>query len=302
MSELHKHTNQTVYLDIYGGVADALPVATLTAADGTTRDLSIEQDAPPTGIDDRYHVVLTMADTQNEGDIKVTWEFSINDVDVEKVDQFSVVTPYLSISEIKDILGEDATDDEAREAEAGVRHIINAHCGQTFGKFVGKRSITGSGDTNLRMPQRLISYSTINGNAYWNDILALRGGGWFLSRKHVYAPSIRADFDGWHQDPNSGVITAPYSRAYGTFQEHFEYEIDGIWGWESVPEPVKAAAKLLVNDYACGDSLYRDRFLTSMTAADWRIQFHEGAFSNTGNVRANQLLAEFVLRRGWVVI
>ena len=67
-------------------------------------------------------------------------------------------------------------------------------------------------------------------------------------------------------------------------------------------DQVKEAAKLLVNDYACAEQTYRDRYLTSMTAADWRIQFHSGAFLKTGNVRADQLLRDFVLKGGWAVI
>lgn len=237
----------------------------------------------------------------NDATVRLEWSFTVGGSGTyTESDTYSVVTPVLSLSEVKDII-EDESNEEATRVEKAVRHIINAHTGQSFGKYVGPISVTGSGEANLRMPRRLISFSTINGNSYWNPMLSLRGGGWFLQSKHIYAPSVRADFDGWHYS-NSAPIVAPPSKTVTTFLKNAEYVIDGVWGWEEVPDAVREAAKLLVNDYACGDSLYRDRFLTSMTAADWRIQFHDGAFSNTGNVRANQLLAEYVLRRGWVVI
>lgn len=239
---------------------------------------------------------------QEDGDIEIIIIFYLEGKRYEKSQTLTVVTPYLELHEIKKIIESDS-DEDAREVESAVRHIINAHCGQNFGKFTGKLSVSGSGDNTLRMPRRLISYRSINNSTYWVQNFALRGGGWFLITKAPHGPpSVRADYEGWHYNPNSGVISAPPLREFVSFVDNAEYVIDGVWGWNDVPEPVRQAAKLLVNDYACGDSLYRDRFITSMTAADWRIQFHDGAFSNTGNVRANQLLAEYVLRRGWVII
>lgn len=245
-------------------------------------------------------VTTTLPYQPNDAEVKVNWTFTIGGQTYTESETYQVVTPLLSDVEIGKII-ETSDPEEIASVEQAVRHIIAAHTGQNFGKYVGPISVTGSGDTNLRLPRRLISYITVNGSNYFNQLLALRGGGWFLQSKHVYTPSVRADFEGWHYN-NTYPITAPYSRALSTFVKHQEYVIDGVWGWEEVPQPVKEAAKLLVNDYACADSMYRDRFLTSMTAADWRIQFHEGAFSNTGNVRANQLLSEYVLRRGWVVV
>lgn len=239
-----------------------------------------------------------------EGQVTVELSFIWQSENYTLVNTEYVYTPILPLHEIGDII--DSGDEaEQRAIEMSVRHIIQAHCGQTFGNFVGKRKITGGGDAYLRLPQRLMSFTTINGSEYWQNSIALRGGGWYLVFKNYGVPTIRADFDGWHEDPyaNSSVpIMPPRVRQHFLFTMHREYEIDGSWGWISVPSQVEEAARLLVNDYACGDSNYRDRFLTSMTAADWRIQFHDGAFSNTGNVRANQLLAEYVLRRGWTVI
>lgn len=260
-----------------------------------------------------YSFTLPFYLVQYDRNLRVRWQFSYTEssetYEYDEFTELEVVTPILTPVEIRAVLDDPAnsytaTDDEVERIERAVRYVIQAHTGQSFGKFTGVQSVTGSGDTFLRMPQRLIKLTSVNGNASWVGALALRGGGWYLRSRVWGLPSVRADYDGWHENPYTSQVplVAPYSDYTHPFLEHVEYEIDGIWGWNSVPQAVKEAAKLLVNDYACADANYRDRFLTSMTAADWRIQFHEGAFSNTGNVRANQLLSEYVLRRGWAVI
>lgn len=248
--------------------------------------------------------------TQSDKELEIKWVFTyVEDGQTYEYDNTSsmhVVTPILPMKEIRRILGPDFSAEEAADVERSVRYVIQAHTGQFFGKYIGKKFISGGGEPYLRMPMRLMELKTVNGNTYWNDSLALRGSGFYLQSLSFGVPPLKADYDGWHESPwgysNRAPIVAPYSKNVFKFVEHAQYEINGVWGWRDVPGAVQEAARLLINDYACADSAYRDRFLTSMTAADWRIQFHEGAFSNTGNVRANQLLAEYVLRRGWVVI
>jgi hypothetical protein len=242
---------------------------------------------------------------QSEKELKVQWVFNyLENATLYEYNNYTnveIVASLVSEEEILKILGTEFTSADAVEIERSVRLIIQAHTGQSFGKFIGHKTVSGSGEGNLRLPARLLTLKTINGNSYWNTHLALRGNGWFLQNKALNGPpSIRADYYGWHETP--WVSSVPIGQSTFQFVKHSEYTIDGTWGWDSVPSPVSEAARLLINDYACRDANYRDRFLTSMTAADWRIQFHDGAFSNTGNVRANQLLTEYVLRRGWVVI
>lgn len=292
---------RTIELDL--PIVPTGPVEVTVRANGTVvHEAEIAASSTPPS----FTVPFTLV--QSDKELEIFWRFPYVEngetYEYNNSTEVSIVTPILPLKEVKAIVGEDFSDEEITEVERAVRYIIQAHTGQFFGKYIGERSISGSGDTFLRMPSRLITLTSVNGNQLWNQSLALRGGGWFLQARTWGIPSIRADYHGWHEDPWSGSvpISAPYSRNLSNFIKHEEYVIDGVWGWKSVPLAVQEAARLLVNDYACGDSTYRDRFLTSMTAADWRIQFHEGAFSNTGNVRANQLLAEFVLRRGWVVI
>lgn len=302
-------TDRTVYLEI--------PVVANTG----TIDVEILKDGEVVHTvgtvayeDGKYSFSLPFSLARTDAEYEVHWKFTYTEDgqshEFEEYQTLNVVTPILPFSEVKQILGEGFDDADAIEVEKAVRHIIQAHTGQFFGKYVGKVSVTGSGEPFLRLPRRLISFSAINGSAHWVNGLALRGSGWYLRSKELgFPPPIRADWDGWNEY-TAGVmsysgrapIVAPYSKTITNFQTNVEYEIDGVWGWNNVPSAVQEAAKLLINDYACADANYRDRFLTSMTAADWRIQFHEAAFSNTGNVRANQLLAEYVLHRGWVVL
>jgi hypothetical protein len=295
-------TDRTVYLDI--PVVANQGTMEVTVYDG---DTLAHTAATVTYADGRYSLVLPFKLVQTDKVLRVHWKFTYTENgDNEEYNEYQEVTistPILPLTKIKEII-EDTDDERAATVEKAVRYIIQAHTGQFFGKFIGTRRVSGSGENNLRLPSRLLSLASINGGLFYNQLLSIRGNGWYLVGKQRGVPSIRADAYGWHENPYTSEVPiyAPSRGARTLFMEHCEYEIDGTWGWNSVPIAVQEAAKLLINDYACGDSNYRDRFLTSMTAADWRIQFHEGAFSNTGNVRANQLLSEFVLRRGWVVI
>lgn len=241
-----------------------------------------------------------------EGVAEVTWSGTITGMGAfTTTNKYFVVTPYLTRRQIREFW-DDGTDEEIDRAEAGVRHIINAHTGQTFGKFTGTKLAVGNGENTLTLPARLISFTDITLNTPGLELYGtyqISGDGWYL--KPTVFPSegytIKSDITDYTVGTN-GVIYNPYGRRVGVFQKDVSYAIDGVWGYESIPEAVVEAAKLLVNDYAANDSIYRDRYLESLTSPDWRIQFHSGAFRQTGNVRADQLLANYVLKRGWAVI
>ena len=248
---------------------------------------------------------FTLPYIQDEGTVRVFYRFTTNTFDGQKevtvTDQYDVVTKILPDEEILNI-HPNATPEEVEKIEKAVRHIINAHTGQVFGRFTGTYYVRGNDNPALLAPRRMISLAKVNGAlaAGWFEI---DSDGWTL-RMHSVAgvPPVKADYYGFNE-LTGGVIFDPfYSLKLGMFLSTRTYELNGVWGWEEVPAQVAEAAKLLVNDYACADAAYRDRFLTSMTAADWRIQFNSGAFVNTGNVRADQLLADYVVSPDWVIV
>jgi hypothetical protein len=260
----------------------------------------VQNGLPVTKTGSTYSVTLPYL--FDESDIDILWTFSGVTGFSESVDQMQhleVATPLLPISKVKEFL-ETTSDEEAVQAESAVRHIINAHCGQTFGRFVGAKSVMGDGSNALQLPAKLTELTDIDGitNLTWYEV---SGGGYYILLYPLGAPPVKADYHGYHMHVG-GVIHNPYNVKSGTWRSGVTYSVNGVWGWNVVPAAVQEAAWLLLNDYSCADSQYRDRYLTSMTAADWRIQFNERAFIKTGNVRADQLLNDYVLKHGWRIL
>ena len=250
-----------------------------------------------------YSFVLPLHLVQYDQNLEVRWTLTYTEYSVEytlnRVLHIEVVTPILSRREIREVW-DSATDKEVRDIEKAVRHIIQAYTGQQFGMFAGTLPVRGEGNSALRTPRRLIELVSVDGrNAAPNFIVDPEG---HIVRHYPWGvPPVKADYHGLHMH-TGGVIHNPNNVRQTNWSSERTYQLTGRWGYEYIPEAVKEAAKLLVNDYACGDSQYRDRYLVSVVAADWRLQFHSGAYLRTGNVRADQLLSEYVVTRGWGVI
>lgn len=253
----------------------------------------------------RYSVQIPYFLSQSENSLVVQWRFeyteNLTTYQFSRDTHVDVVQAILPPDIIQSILGAQASDAEVLEIERATRFIIQAHTGQSFGHYIGTKSVSGSGDKTLRMPKRLLKLVDINGSTYFNDALSIRGDGWYVTYNFFGIPPLKADFHGLHY-LNDGVIEAPPRVPKLSWIENAEYVFNGEWGWYGVPESVIEAAKLLVNDYACADTNYRDRYLSSISAADWKIAFNGGAWAATGNARADQLLSNYVLKRGWAVI
>lgn len=275
------------------------------------------------------NVKIPYAQTVNEGEGILAVTFTVDAQQFTKTVPFDVVTPYLTLTQARAILDDTTlTDAEVMEVEQAVRYIINAHCGQSFGKRTKDVVVVGAGETALALPERLMEITglktlsaVLNPSATW--IIA---DGWYLKKKYYDAVSSidntsvywdgqgLYDFGTFPDEAPHGmgltpdrfghgeIISAPGSFSGARWKDDYPFTISGTWGYAAVPLPVVEAAKLLLNDYACSEQMYRDRYLESIKSADWRLQFNEQAYLHTGNVRADQLLDNYVMKRGWAVI
>lgn len=312
--EFHVRTAPTARFHL---PTDSTTVSGATFTLNGSAPVSLSPSAPANGF-----VTATLPYLTEEGEGFVTWSFTVPGsgtfTDAQAV---TVVTPYLAIWEVQEIWPE-ATAEQAADVEAAVRHVINAHCGQTFGFSKNKTIVVeGHGERALRLPERLLELkglSTLFATLDINSAIIVSDG-WYL--KKGWSDEVTAlenDTTYWanwdatsgstpgepgYEKPGHGHIIVPQTAGGNptTWRDDYPFTIVGDWGWKSVPEAVKQAAGLLVNDYACMEANYRDRYLESIKAADWRLQFSAAAWENTGNVRADQLLSEYVIL-DWAVV
>lgn len=283
--EIYRDTTSTVTLEH--------PVTGPLTADVYRGDEVISANQAVTSTAGKHTTTIDWNLTEYDGQLKIVWKKT----GFSRVTWVDVVTPIVPLSELEALL-DDVAESDRYDAEAVVRRIIEVYTGQSFGKFRGTKDIAGNDSTRLALPMPLLSFTEMTDSvlSYEPSSFRITGEGWFLGQAPGAWWTIKdAPPEEVLDQFSDGVIYAPGTIKKRDFSYTSVYTITGDWGYESVPYPVIQAAKMLISDYACQDSSYRDRYLESMKAADWRIQFTQAAYDGTGNLKADQLLEPYRL-------
>jgi hypothetical protein len=227
--------------------------------------------------------------THLDGEFDVVWTYSLEGDTYTRRDTHNVVTPLFTKDELVayDSMFSALTDEQEVQLELLVRKIIESYTGQSFGYREGSVKSYGNGDSVLLSNQRVIS---LDANGY-----KITNNGYGIESISPFYSEIQVDsFEESVQFAN-GVITPSTVGVNRIFRNNVLYTITGKFGWPSVPEKVKQAALILANEFSCDENTWRDRYIKSVRAADWRFDFGSGAYTGTGSLNADQLLAEYVV-------
>lgn len=299
--------------DVKFAVPGDLVAATFTVTYGTTTT-----SPSAAAIDSGIATCSLPYDSVLSDSVVVTLSFTYSAKTYTQSKTLGVVSPYIDIWDLRTILPT-FTDVQIWDVERAVRRIIDTYCKQSFSPVTKTVNVLGNGYDYLKMPERLMVWQSmsVNGVSLFdiNNIQSdgitylgqyqytLTGDGGYIRSNTLYC-----DRDGfippYGPSPiiiNVNPIYNPFDFITPNFQNGIYYSILGTWGFAEVPAVINEAAKLLVNDYACKESLYRDRYLVTISAADWALEYSPGAYGGTGNVRADQLLAPYV-KSNWLVI
>lgn len=282
-----------IYRDTSGTAVLEHPVTGTLTADVYRGDTVISANQPVTTTDNKHTTPIDWGLTEYDDTLRVVWKKT----DFSRSTYVEVVTPIVPLSVLDAIMDGVDTEDKY-DAERIVRRIVEVYTGQSFGKYRGTKDVSGNDGKQLVLPTPLITFTDMTDDNFMYDPagFVIRGEGWFLGQKPGGWYTIKdAPPDEVLDQFDTGVIVAPGAVKKRDFSYTSVYTITGDWGYESIPVGVVEAAKILLNEYACQDSSYRDKYLTSMKSADWRIQFNQMAFDGTGNIKADQLLDAYKL-------
>lgn len=286
MKEILTNTLSDIYYQIFknGQPIDADGEVTVSISFG---DSVISGEATKVeGEVGRYSYMVPTSLVTQEGKLEASWTFTVGGQALTVSEAYRVVTPYSTWDYFSRQPGDFSYEDYL-ECERVSRYVINAYCGQHFGKWAGTIGVDGNGDNTLVLPARLLELKDV----HWE------GNGPMRSRVRIAA------YGGlqWEITPDRWCLRVqphrtsldPVYNPPSFFKRNRIYEISGVWGWESVPGGVVDASKILTADYLCNEHKYRDKYLESLKVDDWRFQFNEMAFVGTGNATVDKILTDY---------
>ena len=119
---------------------------------------------------------------------------------------------------------------------------------------------------------------------------------------YVYLPELKNLIDNLTYTSNGLIPPSINDRGFsGAFKKDYRYQVQGRFGWSSVPDNVEEACIILIQQFFDKDKEWRNRYVKSVSSFDMRFEFMEDAHRGTGNLYADQLLQPYVIT-GMVVI
>lgn len=300
--ELYTGRTQRIYLDIYvdGELVNTEVLPSVNVYDNTT-DVLIVSGSAKAEIDDEGHYSYEIRDDylQVDREIKAVWSYSYQGNAMTSVTTYSVVTPYVPVSDIYTHLhiGREEGDanyipyHEVQQAEKFARFMIENYTGMNFGKREASLSAYGQDADVLFLGERIISLSSIKENN--KTVIDI------LNNINVFGYQVVPTESGFSirivsdEDINEGGQKDIVYPMIGSFYNGYRYEVRGVFGWRAVPEKVQAAALMLMKDYFGKDNIWRARYVNSVSFGDTDMQFSKLAFRGTGNFYVDKLLDEY---------
>lgn len=294
MRVVYKGESEPVYLNLFSGGAatDADSLPTLTIKDGAGDTLATPTVTKvSTG---KYYAEIGFDVTSAHLTLTMVWGYTLNAVSGTRTEIVEIVNPYLTISELYEVAPEGTSYEEVKAAELYARLLIESYCGQKFHPYQDTIFSYGNDKDILLLPQRIIALEsiTLSGEVLYDASESVN----IFERDIELSSTAKAIriIEGDTSDPT-------YEPGYSYFKDRQRYDVEGTFGWDDVPAAVKAAAALIANDFFCRESSWKNKYVKSISASDWRIVFDPEVTRGTGNATADRILDPFI-SYNWAVI
>lgn len=245
------------------------PIPDLTAVTATVdNDTQVIVATNNVGL---WSLMLPYKYVQYGGSREINWTYLVAGVEYKRPSRVEVVTPLLNLDIVKTIAEpKTLTDQEASFLEKKVRYVIESYTGRSFGAVQGTM------------------HFKVSDYPYSTEIPIIEAA----SVSYMFSPNQIVSY----YDPKSDVIFYPSSISRSNY-----IAVTGVFGYMPVPQDIEEAAKILLADYACADGGYRDRYIGTISVADWRLQFRGAAFTGTGNAVVDDILSKYKIFPAMVI-
>lgn len=293
--ELFERAVETVGHTVYLGDEIVDPAGSVTAI--VTDPVNGEMPFIANGEGGHYTVQLGQSVTGNFRPKTLRWEYTITldngepEGVVTPEEPIDIVRPYVSIHEYnRNTHPSDALlVSDFKRLESVARKVIESYTRQSF-QLIGPRSmpVTGTGTNALQLPDRLVTLDNIT-IPEGPSGAAVQPSDYSLMNYVIFDPARPWELR--KRSTSSAGMNVLYREEF--FRSGTTYVVTGTWGWPLIPQDIAAATALLIRDYSDDDSLYREKYIKVIRAADWRMEFGATGVETTGNANADMMLEKY---------
>lgn len=306
MQTIQKGSSQKVYLNVYkDGVltqASSLPILYIYDADNDTNPIGSNLTVTDESQGGLYSYNIAGQFTLEQRVLELRWLYILDGFTYTQNDFYSVETTYADTSEIIDFLGFGSKPSdpnfhpisEVVSAEKIARTIVEGYTGQKFNKRSGSQEVFGRGSDACQLTEKMLTIEKV----WENDMLLIdntvspvyNNFGFDLEISPT-GFAIRIINAGWDVRYDNQVD--PLVLNYGRFRDNSRYKFQGTIGYKYVPEDIKLATMLLVNDILSNDYNWRNKYLSKVDLSEISFEMAKGAFNGTGNVTVDNILDQY---------
>jgi hypothetical protein len=284
-------------LEIYGNSGSAIVSEVLTSS--VSGVITYELPMGFQKYDGSYPVYIYTIDVDDLADETVV------------IDTLYIYRPY--INPITLSTGTDCDAAEYTQLEKTARFILDTLVG---GFYYESKAIelTGLGLDYLPLPKKAsrINYVYQNNVAVYNRLVPLSGQYTYLispdktsltidlvgeynkkESRSVQLPMAASDSLMLSSENYDQVISLTNGGGSSFFPKGADFTIYGEWGWPVVPQEIKEATRILIDDIKCGRLAYVSRYVTEYETDQFRVKYGDLASSGSGNLIVDKIIQKY---------
>lgn len=226
------------------------------------------------------------------------------------IDNLYIYRPYINPLTLSDI---DCDDEEYIQLERTARQIIDTIVGG-FYYTSGEIETVGLGADYLPLSKRANRINQVyeNNIKVYDRIDPIDGQYTYvlspdktaltvevnyeynrLQSKPVRLPIAASDSIMLYGDDYDAVLSLTEIKGSALFPKDWDYTVYGEWGWAVVPQDIKDATKMLMNDLKCGKLSYIQKYVTEYQTDQFRVKYSDLSLRGTGNLLVDKILENY---------
>jgi hypothetical protein len=111
--------------------------------------------------------------------------------------------------------------------------------------------------------------------------------------KNVSIPVGASDSFMLYGDDYDQILALTEIKGPSLFPKDWDYTVYGEWGWPVVPQDIKDATKMLVDDLKCGKLSYIQKYVTEYQTDQFRVKYSDLSLRGTGNLLVDKILQNY---------